>query len=226
MNKKNLLSIGELSQITGVHIKALRYYDSIGILTPASVDPDSGYRYYTFYQKAIVDAIQFCVELDIPLKYFNDFTNEAEPWICYKELVDKGTELVEEKMRVMQERLAHLKAMQSEIERSELSNRRAAPAKYFFPERICWIAPYEGAFACSDSNEIMKKLIKEIYRQGLKLGNVSGLLLLREEGEWKQYIFVDVTVPAIEAGFHLEILHITAGEYLCKKVEQSGIDQV
>ena len=40
MKKKNLLSIGELSKITGVHIKALRYYDSLGILTPAYVDPD------------------------------------------------------------------------------------------------------------------------------------------------------------------------------------------
>lgn len=57
MKKKNLLSMGELSKITGVHIKALRYYDSLEILTPTFVDSESGYRYYSFCQKVVVDAI-------------------------------------------------------------------------------------------------------------------------------------------------------------------------
>ena len=47
MKKENLLSIGALSKQTGVHIKSLRYYDSLGILRPAYVDPCSGYRYYS-----------------------------------------------------------------------------------------------------------------------------------------------------------------------------------
>ncbi|MCI8688619.1 MAG: MerR family DNA-binding transcriptional regulator [Lawsonibacter sp.] len=34
MKKENLLSIGALSKQTGVHIKSLRYYDSLGILRP------------------------------------------------------------------------------------------------------------------------------------------------------------------------------------------------
>lgn len=47
MKKENLLSIGALSKQTGVHIKSLRYYDSLGILRPAYVDSSSGYRYYS-----------------------------------------------------------------------------------------------------------------------------------------------------------------------------------
>lgn len=224
MNKKNLLSIGELSKITGVHIKALRYYDSVGILTPAYVNPDSGYRYYSFCQKAVVDAIQFCVDLDIPLKQFHDYTNEAEPWICYKDLVVQGTGLVEEKIRLMQERLSRLKAMQTEIERSEISYHSSKPEKFFLPERTCFLAPYAGQLGCEESNELMKKLIMEISRQGLKLGNSNGLLLLKTGSEWKQYIFVDVA--ATEPVDRPEILRIPAGQYWCKKVEQSGIDQV
>lgn len=68
MKKDNLLSIGALSKQTGVHIKSLRYYDSLGILRPAYVDPSSGYRYYSLQQIPVVDAIQLCVDLDIPLK--------------------------------------------------------------------------------------------------------------------------------------------------------------
>lgn len=223
MKKKNLLSIGELSKITGVHIKALRYYDSLGILTPAYVSPESGYRYYSFCQKAVVDAIQFCVELDIPLKQFTRFTNEDEPWICYKELVDQGTGIMEEKIRVIQERLALLKAMQAEMERSEISYQNEASAKFFLPERTCWLTPYEGPLGSDEANELMKKLIMEIYRHDLKLGNANGLLLLRREGQWKQFLFVDVDTTAAKAERRAELLHIPAGEYLCKKVEQSGI---
>ncbi|MCL2222593.1 MAG: MerR family DNA-binding transcriptional regulator, partial [Oscillospiraceae bacterium] len=51
MSKKSgLLSIGDISKFTGVSIKALRYYERIGILKPAYVDPDSLYRYYNFNQ--------------------------------------------------------------------------------------------------------------------------------------------------------------------------------
>lgn len=226
MKKKNLLSIGELSKITGVHIKALRYYDSLGILTPTYVDPDSGYRYYSFCQKAVVDAIQFCVDLDIPLKDFNNYTNEAEPWICYQDLVDRGTVLVEEKIRIMQDRLALLRAMQTEMARSEISYQNDSPSTYLLPERTCRLAPYEGKLGCDESNELMKKLIMEIHKQGLRLGNANGLLLLKKGGEWRQYIFVDVTAFTDEAIDAPEILHIPAGQYLCKRVEQSGIHQV
>ena len=226
MKKKNLLSIGELSKITGVHIKALRYYDSLGILTPAYVDPDSGYRYYAFCQKAVVDAIQFCVDLDIPLKHFNDYTDETAPQICYKDLVERGTGLVQEKIRVMQERLALLSAMQAEMERSEKSYQSNTPQRYHLPERTCRITSYEGQLGTDEANEQMKKLIIEIYTHGMKLGNANGLLLLKEHGNWKQYLFVDVDKAPDSTVAQPQYIHIPAGEYLCKRVEQSNINQV
>lgn len=41
-----MLSIGQFSKICQVSIKTLRYYDKIQLLTPARIDPDTGYRYY------------------------------------------------------------------------------------------------------------------------------------------------------------------------------------
>lgn len=42
----DLLRIGELASATGLSVKALRYYQRVGLLSPARVDPDTGYRYY------------------------------------------------------------------------------------------------------------------------------------------------------------------------------------
>jgi DNA-binding transcriptional MerR regulator len=41
-----MLSIGEFSRVTGLTIKTIRLYDEKGLLPPASVRDESGYRYY------------------------------------------------------------------------------------------------------------------------------------------------------------------------------------
>jgi DNA-binding transcriptional MerR regulator len=38
------LTIGAFSRLTHLSIKTLRYYHEVGLLEPAVVDPDSGYR--------------------------------------------------------------------------------------------------------------------------------------------------------------------------------------
>lgn len=44
------LTIGEFSLATGLTTKALRLYAERGILVPAAVDPDTGYRWYSISQ--------------------------------------------------------------------------------------------------------------------------------------------------------------------------------
>lgn len=57
--KKNqtLYKIGLFSQMNKVTIKALRYYDEIGILKPALIEESTGYRYYTSEQLPILHEI-------------------------------------------------------------------------------------------------------------------------------------------------------------------------
>lgn len=51
------MTIGEVARVKQVSIKALRYYEKIGILKPAYCDPDTGYRYYKNEQMLAVDMI-------------------------------------------------------------------------------------------------------------------------------------------------------------------------
>ena len=41
-----MFRIGEFSRIARVSMRLLRYYDEIGLLRPAKVDPGTGYRGY------------------------------------------------------------------------------------------------------------------------------------------------------------------------------------
>ncbi len=224
--KNNLLSIGELSKITGVHIQSLRYYDKLGILTPAFVDPDSHYRYYSFEQKAIVDAISFCVEFNIPLKQFHQFTDKGEGQIGYAHLLEQGTNIIKKKLSIMEESLSRMKTMQAEIQRSEVSYHSSKPREYFLPSRVCWIIPYEGTQRCEEFQQLTKKLILQIHGSGHCLGNSGGTLLKRKNGQWKQYLFVDLCISSHKEEKHDHIIHIPEGNYLCKKVDISGLENV
>lgn len=44
--ESDVRSIGELARESGLSVSALRFYDGAGVLTPASVDPQTGYRRY------------------------------------------------------------------------------------------------------------------------------------------------------------------------------------
>lgn len=61
------LSIGEFSQRTRLSPKALRLYGDLGLLLPARVDPDSGYRFYREDQIDPAQLVGLLRRLDMPL---------------------------------------------------------------------------------------------------------------------------------------------------------------
>ena len=61
------LTIGAFSRLTHLSIKTLRYYHEIGLLEPAVVDPDSGYRYYRPGQAHSAHLVRRFRELGVPV---------------------------------------------------------------------------------------------------------------------------------------------------------------
>jgi len=62
-----LLSIGDFSRMTFLSVKALRHYHEVGLLAPAEVDPDSGYRRYDVGQVPTAQVIRRLRELGMSL---------------------------------------------------------------------------------------------------------------------------------------------------------------
>ncbi|HRX59106.1 MAG TPA: MerR family transcriptional regulator [Eubacteriales bacterium] len=60
-------SIGALSRLSGVSVRALRYYDQLGLLPPSEI-AESGYRYYDDAAVERLWQILFYRELDFPLE--------------------------------------------------------------------------------------------------------------------------------------------------------------
>ncbi len=54
---RGFLRIGDLARLGGVSVKALRFYDEQGLLSPVHVDPQTGYRYYSLDQSKTLAVI-------------------------------------------------------------------------------------------------------------------------------------------------------------------------
>jgi len=63
-----MFRIGEFSKIAQVSGRLLRYYDEIGLLSPQSIDPETGYRYYSARQLPRLNRILVLKELGLSLE--------------------------------------------------------------------------------------------------------------------------------------------------------------
>jgi len=61
------LAIGDFSRATHLTVKTLRHYHEMGILQPAHIDPQTGYRRYTTEQIPVAQIIRRFRDLDMPL---------------------------------------------------------------------------------------------------------------------------------------------------------------
>ena len=75
----DLLPIGMFSRASSLSIKTLRAYHESGILVPARVDPQTGYRIYTVDQLADAAIVQRLRRLDLPLEQVRAVLEARDP---------------------------------------------------------------------------------------------------------------------------------------------------
>ena len=102
-----LLTIGVFARRSRLSPKALRLYDRRGLLTPAHVDEDSGYRRYRESQLETARLVALLRRLDMPLTTVAEIV--AAPDDRRAELVTSYWETVERRRASQRELVAHLR---------------------------------------------------------------------------------------------------------------------
>jgi DNA-binding transcriptional MerR regulator/uncharacterized protein YdhG (YjbR/CyaY superfamily) len=110
-------SIKQLSELSGLTPRALRHYDAIGLLRPASVRP-SGYRYYGTLEVDRLQQILFYRELGFPLEKIKellespDFHRE-EALFSHLEAIQQRRDHMDLLIRNLQKTISTLKGEQT-----------------------------------------------------------------------------------------------------------------
>ena len=217
-----LFPIGILSKLSGVHIRCLRYYEKLGILNPEHIDEETGYRYYTYRQMRVVEAIQYCVELDIPLKKFAEFLSQENGQIDYAALVEYGKKVTEEKMQSIQNRQKFLEEMTEGMSHAEQCAKAGRTVSHF-TESHFYCAPYIGPQNGGKFQSAMVKLINDLESNGFQASYSNGVMLRFRNGKPESYCFVDIKRTDKDVSAYPQIITIPAGEYLCVTAKESSI---
>ncbi len=108
MNEKNkLLTIGQFAALHGINKKTLMWYDEIGLFRPATVNPQNGYRYYSYRQSALLETILLLRELDVSVNEIQEFMKNRSSQTL-KNLLD-------EKIEDLDRHLSHLNAVRNTL---------------------------------------------------------------------------------------------------------------
>jgi DNA-binding transcriptional MerR regulator/effector-binding domain-containing protein len=109
MSGPSLLRIGPFSRASYLSIKALRAYHEAGLLVPAAVDPQTGYRSYSVAQLTDAAVIRRLRQLDLPLDAIRDVLDARDPVVTRKVLAEHGAAL-EQRLAAMQNTIDQLYA--------------------------------------------------------------------------------------------------------------------
>lgn len=71
--------IGEFAELSGISVKTLRFYDEIGLLHPAGVDPRTRYRFYLPQQLQELASILALKDIGVPLAQIRNLSKKADP---------------------------------------------------------------------------------------------------------------------------------------------------
>ena len=72
------MHIKEFAKLCGVSVRTLHYYDEIGLLKPAFVDEQNGYRFYDEKSLERIQEILFYRELDFSLKSISEILSSPD----------------------------------------------------------------------------------------------------------------------------------------------------
>lgn len=171
---ENLFSIGEVSKIKDITIKALRYYHKVGILIPKYIDKESGYRYYSIDQFIHIDIIKGCRTLGTSIKELKELFKECNTDELILFLNKKKLE-AEENIRKMEEIIDNINSLKGIVSYSKsLLNNLDIEIKYF-KKRYIVVTP------CKEAGSL-KELIyysdldKIIKNKGLNVSIERGII--------------------------------------------------
>ena len=90
---KDHYSVKEFSKLSGVEASTLRFWDDIGLFSPAKRNPENHYRYYTPEQLIALNFVSALSDLNIPLKMIAELREERDPENFLKLLEKKEKEI-------------------------------------------------------------------------------------------------------------------------------------
>ncbi len=204
------LTIGELAKLRNVNVQSLRYYEKLGILVPAYINPESGYRYYSLEQIMILDTVILCIDLGIPLKDLKNYVN-ADGELEFEHLLKDGKQLAKEKIKKIESSIDSINRTLRHINAQKtFQGREGYYSRYIF-ERYYITIPCEMILSAKEYEKNLSHLFALAKKQKLQASFPHGIMAAYSDGQFvRSAMFLEV-LPADSP----VVQTFGAGNYLC-----------
>ena len=216
---KNYFTISEFAKLRNININSLRYYEKLGLLKPAVVDENTGYRYYSAEQVSILNKIILCIQLGIPLKEMVQFL-DGDGNLQSQMLLEQGRIIAQKRIREMQNNLDYIEYSLKNIEENKVFLHQTGVYERYFEERKVMITDYYTDIAVLEPKCFLAE-ISNIYKYAQKKGMfpilpAGQIMKLDEDGQVRFCFFLEIlNCDKMEE----KVLTIPAGTYSCVQVE-------
>ncbi|WP_125114467.1 MerR family DNA-binding transcriptional regulator [Agathobaculum sp. Marseille-P7918] len=221
---QGFLSIGDFAKLRNVNPKSLRYYERIGALIPAYIDPETGYRYYALEQLVEMDMILMCLELDIPLRNAEQY-RQSDQTLDIRRLLEDGQQKAHEKLAHLRNTMQQMEEALRRIEENKRYQEQEGVYRRHLRQRLILRQP----FTPSGGELAFKQSSTEIFLRGQSLGLLPaftfpiGLIAQRQGDRTDTDIFLEVLQQ--EDGItNLDVL--PEGNYLCQQRPAQALEHV
>ncbi|MEE0955817.1 MAG: helix-turn-helix domain-containing protein [Eubacterium sp.] len=185
---EKLYSIGETAEIMGLSVQTLRNYSNSPLLQPAYINPETGYRYFTFSQFHIIDRIKYLRTLNLSLA-------EIEQVLSDSDNIDHMLQIMEERENEITKQIADLERSRRDLRwyidyfrHSEQILKHDSPHIKSCRERELLVTKYSPEESI-ESNEIrLAKIRTALLSRGYTFHRQYGYILSTESilrKEWK-----------------------------------------
>lgn len=199
-----MLKIGEFSRLSRISVRMLRHYDEIGLLAPDTVDPETGYRYYSEEQLAAASRITALREMDFSLAAIGEMLRSGE-----RETVDsfycERLRTLTEQLQAIHQRIALVESARKRLRKDEKAmeyqvNLKTIPERYAACVRMT-LPRYDA------EGMLWSTLMSETARMNLVTDDPCLCCAVFHDGEYKEED-VDVEVQKTVKGHYEDTEHV------------------
>jgi len=220
-----MLKIGEFARVAHVSIATLRHYEKVGLLKPAVLDPDTGYRYYSLDQLPRVHRLLALKDLGFSLEQIAQFLEEALSLEHLRGMFTLKQAQTQHMIDTEQARLTRIAARLCQIEQEGKMSAYEVLLKQV--DTLLIASVREMVRLDGGLGQSYRKVAAYLEQQGVQLGTPAIFLLHSRSEQRDDGLFIDLetAIPLstpLSGNEHITIRTLSGGLMAC--TIHAGVD--
>jgi effector-binding domain-containing protein len=221
-----MLKIGDFSRFARVSVKALRYYDELGLLKPVKVDEFTGYRYYSATQLTQLHRISAMKDMGLSLEEIARLLKDDVSISYILNLLHIKQEEQKRKVEAEAERLQRVEEWLAEVEKEGKMPKFEIVIKKIVPQKVLSVREIIPDY--SHIGELFQKIEAYLKKSGSQM-TAPPLAIYYDDGYKEKDADVELIFPIgkeVPSGSEVKCKELQGYDRMATTIHKGNYDSV